>query len=94
MTEQTNHTMSFGSALVALEQGLNVAREGWNGKGMFVFIIQGSNDLATIHKFGFGEYVGEPAFSDTMFLKTADNKLTAWTISQSDALAKDWGVVN
>lgn len=30
--------LSFGSALEALKQGLKVAREGWNGKGMFVFM--------------------------------------------------------
>jgi hypothetical protein len=28
----------FGIALEALKQGKRVAREGWNGKGMFVFM--------------------------------------------------------
>lgn len=28
----------FGTALEALKQGKRVAREGWNGKGMFVFM--------------------------------------------------------
>lgn len=28
---------AFGSALEALKQGKRVAREGWNGKNMFVF---------------------------------------------------------
>ena len=29
--------MNFGKALKALKAGKKVAREGWNGKGMFVF---------------------------------------------------------
>lgn len=32
------NTMEFGLALEALKQGKLVAREGWNGKGMFLFI--------------------------------------------------------
>jgi hypothetical protein len=31
----TNH--SFGEAIAALHDGKRVSREGWNGKGMFVF---------------------------------------------------------
>lgn len=31
----TNHT--FGEAIQALHEGKRVAREGWNGKGMFIF---------------------------------------------------------
>lgn len=30
-------TVNFGTAIEALKQGLRVAREGWNGKGMFIF---------------------------------------------------------
>lgn len=29
---------SFGQALEALKQGKRVARHGWNGKGMFIFM--------------------------------------------------------
>ncbi len=29
--------MNFGEALEAVKQGKLIAREGWNGKGMFVF---------------------------------------------------------
>ncbi|PNK41176.1 hypothetical protein CBR59_32765, partial [Bacillus thuringiensis] len=34
--------MSFGQAIVALVQGKNVAREGWNGKNMFLYLIEGN----------------------------------------------------
>ena len=30
--------MDFGKAIEALKEGKRVAREGWNGKGMFVFM--------------------------------------------------------
>ena len=31
--------MDFGAALAALKQGVFVFREGWNGKGQYVFLI-------------------------------------------------------
>ncbi|WP_428743134.1 DUF2829 domain-containing protein [Tenacibaculum sp.] len=30
--------MDFGKAIEALKEGLCVARSGWNGKGMFIFL--------------------------------------------------------
>ncbi len=59
---------------------------------MFVFLIQGSNDLARLQGYGFGEYQGEPSFRDAMFMKTVDDQLVPWTVSQSDALAEDWEI--
>lgn len=37
-------SMTFGDALVALKQGARVARAGWNGKGMFIYLNKGSVD--------------------------------------------------
>lgn len=85
--------MTFGFAIEALKKGLRVARSGWNGKGMFVFIIQGSNDIAKLHGYGFGECSGEPTFRDSVFMKTVDNQLVPWTVSQTDMLAEDWVIV-
>lgn len=34
---QQSGELSFGHALIAIEQGKRVARAGWNGKGMFIF---------------------------------------------------------
>lgn len=36
--------MNFGDALEAVKTGKRAAREGWNGKGMFVFLNKGSVD--------------------------------------------------
>ena len=86
--------ISFGAALEELKAGKTVTRTGWNGKGMFLFLLQGSNALAKVHGFGFGEYPGEPAFRDAIFMRTADNQLVPWTVAQSDALAEDWVVLD
>lgn len=85
--------MDFGMAIAALKMGKRVARAGWNGKGMFLFLIQGSNDIAKLHGYGFGEVVGEPIFRDAIFMRTVDNQLVPWTASQTDVLAEDWQII-
>jgi hypothetical protein len=32
----------FSSALILIKKGNKLARQGWNGKGMFVFLVNGS----------------------------------------------------
>lgn len=85
--------LSFGDAIVAMKRKCRVTRAGWNGKGMWLFIIQGSNDIAKLHGYGFGEHAGEPAFRDAIFMRTVDNQLVPWTASQSDVLANDWSIL-
>jgi hypothetical protein len=80
----------FGVAIRHLKDKKEVARTGWNGKRMFLFIIQGSNDIAKLNGYGFGEYENEPTFQDAIFMRTADNKLVPWLASQTDVLADDW----
>ena len=95
MTTENAQTknLNFGDAIAYLKTGYCVAREGWNGKGMFLTLVQGSNTLASALKIGYGEYVGEPTLADTVFMKTADNKLVAWLCSQTDMLAEDWTIL-
>lgn len=85
--------MDFGMAVAALKLGKRLARAGWNGKNMFLFLIQGSNDIAYLHGCGFGEYQGEPTFRDAIFMRTVDNQIVPWTASQTDCLAEDWQIV-
>ena len=85
--------VSFGQAIVALVQGKSVAREGWNGKDMFLYLIKG-NELSKGLKYGYGEYVGEPEFVDTIAMKTAQNTIVVgWLASQTDVLANDWVIL-
>jgi hypothetical protein len=95
MTTENAQTknLNFGDAIAYLKTGYCVAREGWNGKGMFLTLVQGSNTLASALKIGYGEYAGEPTLADTVFMKTADNKLVAWLCSQTDMLAEDWTIL-
>ena len=89
------HTVvgSFGWALERLNEGSRVARAGWNGKGMWLMKIQGSNDIAKLHGYGFGEVLGEPTFADTVIIRTPGHMLVAWNASQQDMLADDWVLV-
>lgn len=91
--------MTFGEALVALQQGKRVARAGWNGKGMYLWLLPAFNVPA--------EWCKEPHLKQlaeqngghieclaSIRMKTADNKvLTGWLASQTDMLATDWVVV-
>lgn len=94
--EQTYHdaqqSMTFGAALVLLKQGERVARKGWNGKGMFLFMVS-SNEISSAVRFGYGEYLNEPMWHGFITMKTADNSLVPWLASQTDMLAEDWVLV-
>jgi hypothetical protein len=92
--------MNFGEALTALHEGKKVARSGWNGKGMFLWLKP-----ATVIK---SEWCKDPMLKSivdanggemealgTICMKTADNKiLTGWLASQTDMLSADWEVLN
>lgn len=87
--------MNFGQALEALKQGKCVSREGWNGKGMYVFIIG-----TTIHEPGIGGWTYTNGKNDNLPLlpfiamKTADEKVVPWLASQTDILSEDWVIIN
>ena len=90
----------FDGALQAMEAGHKVAREGWNGKGMWICKGEGNPSLPADkfwnpHTRAFAEQNG--GFAEVLpylILKTADGKiLMGWLASQTDMLAKDWRVV-
>jgi Protein of unknown function (DUF2829) len=87
-------TFDFSIALAALKRGQRVAREGWNGKGMFLFLVPGSTfkvdrePLLSI--MGEGTQVQYHAHID---MKTAQGYVVPWLASQADLLATDWMVV-
>ena len=79
--------MTFGGALKALKAGKKVARTGWNGKGMYLYLADGT--LLT-QEIGDGSY----PFADSIVMKTADNRYCiGWLASQTDMLAEDWCTV-
>lgn len=86
--------MTFGLAIEALKAGKRVARAGWNGKGMFLFLVSGSTfkvnrpPLLGIYPEG-----TEINYCPHIDMKTADNKVVPWLASQTDVLAEDWQIV-
>ncbi len=82
--------MNFGDALHELRAGRKVAREGWNGKGMYLFLRVEciAVDGAEIEQLTGIKNVVFPA---VICMKTADNKVVeGWLASQTDMLADDW----
>lgn len=86
--------MDFSTALHYIKKGQKVARQGWNGKDMFVFLVPGStfkvNRAPLLGIFPEGTEVDYMPHID---MKTADNKIVPWLVSQGDVMAMDWVVV-
>lgn len=86
--------MSFGHAIAALKAGEKVARAGWNGKGMFLFLVEGSkfqvNRPPLLGIYPEGTTVRYHAHID---MKTAQGYVVPWSASQPDMLADDWMIV-
>jgi hypothetical protein len=84
----------FGSALNILKRGGRVARKGWNGKNMFLFIVPGStfkvNRPPLMGIFPEGTEINYHAHID---MRTADGTIVPWLASQTDLLAEDWVMV-
>jgi hypothetical protein len=83
--------LDFGAALHALKRGERVARLGWNGKGMFVYMVPAASypaqtGAAKAH-FGEGSMVPYNAY---FALKGVDGAISTWVPSINDSLAEDW----
>lgn len=92
--------LNFGQAIVALKQGQRVCRLGWNGKGMYLWLLPAANVKA--------EWCREPHLKaqaesnggsieclGSIRMMTADRKvLTGWLASQTDILAEDWQILD
>ena len=87
--------MNFSAALSLLKDGEMVARSGWNGKGMFLFLVNGStfvvNRPPLLGIFNEGKEVNYHPHVD---MKTADGTIVPWLCSQTDMLADDWELVS
>jgi len=97
--------MNFGAAIEHLKSGGGrVARDGWNGKGMFVFLNKGSRPPLTTNALLTGG-VRNSLFEEgdrgtsvrmpNLNLRAADGStVTGWLASQTDILAEDWEIVD
>ena len=90
--------MDFGTVLKLLKQGLKIAREGWNGKGMFVVYQKGypqgiKCNLQTAKAWGLNEgdlFKCEPYLQ----IKMVNGSHSMWVPSLNDILAEDWNIVD
>ena len=82
----------FGSAIQAMKQGERVARQGWNGKDMYVFLAYEADFVTDADISAFDQL--EVEVGDMLVMKTAQNTFQpGWLASQADMLAEDWYIV-
>ena len=96
--------LDFGQALRALKKGYKVARLGWNGKGMFLWLKPGMTIKSDwcrdpVLKQIADHHGGEIEALGTICMFTRDSTgrrevLTGWLASQSDMLCEDWAVLD
>lgn len=85
--------MDFSEALNLLKDGAKVARSGWNGSGMFLYLVSGSR--FTVSRPPLNSLYPEGTVVDYrahIDMKTVDGSLVPWVASQTDLLANDWVV--
>jgi hypothetical protein len=97
-----NENLSFGHIIEALKRGKRASRQGWNGKGMFLFLLPAGTvptkaiydpALRAVIESEVGGETFEALGSIRMF--TADKKiLTGWWASQTDILSEDWQILD
>jgi hypothetical protein len=84
---------TFGDAIEAAKRGYKVSRTGWNGSGMFAYIVPANSypPQTDIAMKAFPD--GKVPYRAYWALKTAQNDVATWAPSGSDSLAEDWCVV-
>lgn len=96
--------MNFGQAIEALKKGQAIAREGWNGKGMFLWLNRGSFPYIEGEKpvqvegiksslFENGDAGTVTRLPNINMRAATGSTVTGWLASQTDILAEDWQVV-
>ena len=77
--------MNFGQAIEELKKGKKVARKGWNGKGMFIYLTFGSQCDEKILKKKINPHIDMKSSDDSIVI--------GWLASQTDMLSEDWYIV-
>lgn len=106
--EITNE-MNFGCALTWLKDGFKVARKGWNGKGMFIYLVRGTligkdflrgeaaeaiNFVDQKRRFENKPIKTDQEIGSHIDMKAADGSIVVgWLASQTDMLAEDYHIV-
>ena len=83
--------LTFGLAVEALKSGKRVARAGWNGKGMWLELVNAKDysvhGIPAVTESGANGYFKRLPW---IGMKTAGDEFVPWLASQTDMLADDW----
>ena len=88
--------MNFGEALELLKQGKKIARSGWNGKGMFIILVSGTNNVKPYDGTPYKQVCNFKKQETINILPHIDmysaqgEMVVGWLASQTDILAEDW----
>jgi len=93
--ELENSYFTFGEAIALLKQGYKVAREGWNGKGMWLVFVPGREvEIAQGTPYWSAGLRGKIKIDGHIDMYTAKGTIQpGWLASQADILAEDWVIV-
>lgn len=78
MSDERVRVMDIGGAVEAMRCGRRVARAGWNGRGMYIYLVPGAYKA-----------VGHNIAPFVMMHPAAGDEVP-WLCSQTDLLAQDW----
>ena len=83
----------IGWAIKQMRNGERVCRAGWNGKGMFLFLVPGSTfKVNRAPLLGIYPEGTEVNYQPHVDMKTVSGSVVPWLASQSDLLATDWEI--
>ena len=89
--------MNFGEIIESIRDGSRrAAREGWNGKGMYIYVelgktIEFEKLREPIKSWLNGDMIVLPHFN----MKSATGEIVVgWLASQTDILASDWNLLS
>lgn len=78
--------MDFGWALRQLKNGARVMRRGWNGKGMWLLLVDGKCAGYSVSD----DDVEGLELLPWIGMRTAQGGFVPWLASQTDLIADDW----
>jgi hypothetical protein len=87
-----SNNMNFGLAIEALKKGCKVARNGWNGKGMYVYYVP-ANSYASITDAAKKEFGDVVPYNAYLAIKNVNGTVSTWVPSINDCLSEDWNIV-
>ena len=100
---ENEETFGFDRAINLIKNGMKVAREGWNGKGMWVALSPGYSIPAHHAKEGHAAAHRAKEMTDEQYeidllphidMRAANGSMViGWLASQTDLLADDWMIV-